>query len=266
LLCSCLVCLLGTMSHYYPRSDPTPIGPTAMPSPPPFASPSPMHCTTPAARDSNLGSGNHDMSRLSTLAYPNDAPIHGLADIPLRLLPTDIGCGTLAPRSRQDTATHSARDPNLDSANHDMSILSALAYLNDSPIHGLTDIPPSTPTSNGCWVWHPRSSHSPRHGNTHWLLATQTSTVAGNHDMSRLSTPAYLTDAPIHGLTDKLLAYFQRVLGGALALAPRTGRHTTPQLWPHKRPHGHQTAYMHLLSMLVALRTSTWQLLPFVQP
>jgi hypothetical protein len=34
------------------------------------------------------------MSRLSTLAYSNDAPIHGLTDIPSRLLPTDIGCGT----------------------------------------------------------------------------------------------------------------------------------------------------------------------------
>jgi hypothetical protein len=61
------------------------------------------------ARDSNLGGGNHGMSRLSALAYPNDAPIHGLADIPLRLLSTDIGCGTLAPRSRPHTATHTAR-------------------------------------------------------------------------------------------------------------------------------------------------------------
>jgi hypothetical protein len=32
-------------------------------------------CTaTPAARDSNLDSGNHDMSRLSALAYPNARP------------------------------------------------------------------------------------------------------------------------------------------------------------------------------------------------
>jgi hypothetical protein len=42
---------------------------------------------------------------------------------------------------RQDTATHTARDSNLDSGNHDMSRLSTLAYLNDAPIHGLTDIP-----------------------------------------------------------------------------------------------------------------------------
>jgi hypothetical protein len=48
---------------------------------------------------------------------------------------------------------------------------------------------------------------------------------------------------------------------------PRTqNRHTTPQLWPHKRPHGHQTTYMHILSMIVGLRTSTWPLIPFVQP
>jgi hypothetical protein len=70
----------------------------------------------------NLDSGNHDMSRLSALAYPNDSPVHGLTDIPLRLLSTDIGCGTLAPRSRRGTAIHTARDSNLDSGNHDMSL------------------------------------------------------------------------------------------------------------------------------------------------
>ena len=103
---------------------------------------------------------------------------------------------------RQDTATHTARDSNLGSGNHDMSRLSTLAYLNDAPIHGLTDIPlRPLPTDIG-WCPGPRTQN----------------------------------------------------------------RHTTPQLWPHKRPHGHQTTYMHLLSMLVGLRTSTWPLLPFVQP
>jgi hypothetical protein len=46
-----------------------------------------------------------------------------------------IGCGTLAPRSRRGTATHTARDSNPDSGNHDMSRLSTLAYPNDAPIH-----------------------------------------------------------------------------------------------------------------------------------
>jgi hypothetical protein len=32
------------------------------------------------AIQTSFGSGNHDMSRLSALAYPNDAPIHGLTD------------------------------------------------------------------------------------------------------------------------------------------------------------------------------------------
>ena len=41
--------------------------------------------------------------------------------------------------AERDTATHAARDSNLDSGNHDMSRLSTLAYLNDAPIHGLTD-------------------------------------------------------------------------------------------------------------------------------
>jgi hypothetical protein len=63
---------------------------------------------THATRDSNLGSGNHDhdMSRLSAFACPNDAPIHGLADKPSRLLPTDIGCGALAPRSQTRHTQH----------------------------------------------------------------------------------------------------------------------------------------------------------------
>jgi hypothetical protein len=74
-------------------------------------------------------------------SYPNDAPIHGLTDIPPRLLSTGIGCGTLTPRSRHGTATHAARDSNLGSGNHDISRLSTPAYPNDAPIHGLTDIP-----------------------------------------------------------------------------------------------------------------------------
>jgi hypothetical protein len=68
----------------------------------------PLCCVAVAvapARPSLL-SGNHDMARLPTPTYPNDSPIHGLTDIPLRLLPTDIGCGTLAPRSQ--TTLHTA--------------------------------------------------------------------------------------------------------------------------------------------------------------
>jgi len=115
------------------------------------------------------------MSRLSTLAYLNDSPIHGLTDIPLRLLLTDIGCGALDPRSRQDTATHTARDSNLDSGNHDMSRLSALAYLNDSPIHGLTDIPLAY--FQRILGVAPSIRDTLAETRQHALLATQTSTV-----------------------------------------------------------------------------------------
>jgi hypothetical protein len=120
--------------------------------------------STHTARDSKLGSGNHDMSRLATSAYPNDTPVvHSPTDGPLRLLSTDIGCGTFAPRSRQDTATHTARDSKLGSGNHDMPRLPALAYPNGAPIHSPTDEP-----LNGYWVWHLRPSPlSTRHGNTH---------------------------------------------------------------------------------------------------
>jgi hypothetical protein len=45
-----------------------------------------------------------------------------------------------------------------------MSRLSARAYPNDAPIHGLTAHRyTSTPALNGYWVWNPRPSLSPRH-------------------------------------------------------------------------------------------------------
>jgi uncharacterized protein YbdZ (MbtH family) len=75
------------------------------------------------------------MSRLSTPAYPNDAPIHGLADRPLRLLPTGIGCGTPAPCSQQDTATPTARDSSPGSGNQGMFRPSALAYPTERCAH-----------------------------------------------------------------------------------------------------------------------------------
>jgi hypothetical protein len=52
----------------------------------------------PGARDPNLDSGNHDISRLSAFAYLGDAPIQPgpYRHTPGLLLPTDIGCGALA--------------------------------------------------------------------------------------------------------------------------------------------------------------------------
>jgi hypothetical protein len=152
---------------HYPRSDPTPIGPTAMPSPPPFASRPHPYTATPAARDSNLDSGNHDMSRLSTPAYPNDAPNHGLADIPLAYSQRILG---VAPSplalARQDTATHTASNPNNDSGTHDMSRLSKLSCPNDAPIHGLAEQPLRLLlTGIGCGTLAPRSQQT-RHSHT----------------------------------------------------------------------------------------------------
>jgi hypothetical protein len=66
----------------------------------------------------------------------------------------------------------------------------------------------SAPAINGYWVWRPRPSLSPRHGNTR--CSRLKPRQFGNHDM------------PIHGLTDIPLAYCQRVLGvvhSPLALA-----------------------------------------------
>jgi hypothetical protein len=111
----------------------------------------------------------------------------------------------------------------------------------------------------------PSALPSPRHRVTpqHLLLATQTSAVATTTSLARLSVFAYPDDAPICSSPN---GYWVRC---PRALAPRSAvpdqAHTTPRPWLHKRPrpHGHQTTYMHLLSMSVGLHISTWPPLPF---
>jgi hypothetical protein len=90
-----------------PRSDPTPINPTAMPSPPPFASLSPMHCNT---RCSRLKPRQWQLRHVLTIctripercAHPRP---HRYAS---SLLPTDIGCGT-SPLALDKTRQHTLR-------------------------------------------------------------------------------------------------------------------------------------------------------------
>jgi hypothetical protein len=105
--------------------------------------PTQTHTATPTARDPNLGSGNHDMSRLPTPAYPGGTSTHCLADArpahSQRIL--DAAPPSLAPRPRPATPT--ARDPNLGSGNHDISRLPTPAYPGSTPIHGLTDRRPA---------------------------------------------------------------------------------------------------------------------------
>jgi hypothetical protein len=170
----------------------------------------------------------------------------------------------LAPRPH--TATPAARDSNLGSDNHDMSRLPTPAYPNDAPIYGLTDIYTSAPALNGYWVCRPRPSLSPRHGNTHcsrlkprqWQPRPVWGGYLHSHTRAtRPSTPALPINLYAYPLPTDI----------GWCPGPRTqNRHTTQQLWPQKRPHGHQTTYMHLLSVLVGPRTSTWPLPPFVQP
>jgi hypothetical protein len=118
-------------------------------------------------------------------ARTNDAPIHGLTDKPLCLLSTGIGCGVLAPRSRQDTATHTARDSNLGSGNHDMSRLPTPTYPNDAPIHGhgLTDKPLCLlSTDIGC------SSNSDMENLAHFLGFANSQ---GVHERRKLLQPGF---------------------------------------------------------------------------
>jgi hypothetical protein len=73
----CLVCLLCTI--HYAALPPGPIRPPLAPRPchhrlhSPRPRPRRPGTSTPSARDPNLGSGNHDMSRLPTSSYLNDA-------------------------------------------------------------------------------------------------------------------------------------------------------------------------------------------------
>jgi hypothetical protein len=116
-----------------------------MSSPPPFASP----CRTHALQHTLLATQttvevtttcldylrSHTRAMRPSTASPIDA-LHACSQL-------HIGCGALAPRSQTTHGnTRCSQDSNLGSGNHDMSWLSAVAYTNDAPIHGLTDRPP----------------------------------------------------------------------------------------------------------------------------
>jgi hypothetical protein len=101
-LCSCLVCLLGTMPHQPRARDPLPVGPTSMPSPPSFASPSPRHKqhNTHCSRFKPQQWQPRHVRAICVciserFAYPRPA---------LRTYvwstPSGYGCATLAPRSQ----------------------------------------------------------------------------------------------------------------------------------------------------------------------
>jgi hypothetical protein len=68
------------------------------------------------------------MSRLSALAYLNDAPIrHSLTNIPLAYFQRVLGVAPSAlalAETLPHIATRATRNSNLDSGNHDMSRLS----------------------------------------------------------------------------------------------------------------------------------------------
>jgi hypothetical protein len=131
-----------------------------------------------------------------------------------------------SPRPRPGTATHTTRDPNLGSGNHDMSRLSTFAYLNDAPSQGLADI---------------RLAYSQRvlgvapsplalaQAPQHTLLATQTSAVVTTTCLDYLHLHAR-TMRPSTALPTYLYAASQRMLGvvpSPLARRPDTHNTTT---------------------------------------
>jgi hypothetical protein len=108
------------------------------------------------------------MSRLSEFSCPSDAPIHGLADRPPRLLLTDIGCGTLASRSQtRHTQHHNFGYTNTLTAEKLRTCISWLLSPDGAHLHAHR--PLRCTTSNGYWVWHPAPRSQTTHGNTHCL-------------------------------------------------------------------------------------------------
>jgi hypothetical protein len=143
-----------------------------------------------------------------------------------------IGYETLAPRSRQDTpATNTARDPNLGSANHDMSRLSALAYPNDAPIHGLTDI--RLAYSQRILGVTPPPLALGAQALQHTLLATQTSAVATTTCLDYLNFHAQTMRPSTDPRPCRQTS--TPALNGYWVWCPRPSltdqTHTTPQLW-----------------------------------
>jgi hypothetical protein len=66
-----------------PRSDPTPIGPTAITASIRLALTQALQHPLLATQTSTVATTTCHMSRLSALEYRDDAPIHGLTDIRL---------------------------------------------------------------------------------------------------------------------------------------------------------------------------------------
>jgi hypothetical protein len=149
------------------------------------------------------------MSRLSAFACPNDAPIHSLADIPLRRLPADVGCGTLAPRSQtRYTQHHNLGYTNASTADKLRTCISWRLLSDGAHLH--MPIAPSGAlllTGIGCGTL----PVAPR-PHTATPTACDSNLDSGNHDMSRLSTFVYLDDTPIYALPTCLCACSERVL------------------------------------------------------
>jgi hypothetical protein len=177
------------------------------------------------------------MSILSEFPCPNDAPIHGLAGKPLRLLLTDIGCGTPAPRSQ---TRHTHTTPHTTSAL--LTPPRRKSYVPASPgdyrqmEHTCMPIAPSGSlllTDIGCGTL----PLAPR-PHTATPTACDSNLGSDNHDMSRLSTFSYLNGAPIHALLTYPYACSQRVLGVVPCPSLPYQTHITPQLRLNLRSHG----------------------------
>jgi hypothetical protein len=103
------------------------------------------HAITASIRLALTHALQHRLLATQTPAVVTTTCLDGLTDIPLRLLPTDIGCGTLAPRSRQDTATHRCSRPKPRQA---VATTTCLDYLHS---HTRT-MRPSTATASPTYV------------------------------------------------------------------------------------------------------------------
>jgi hypothetical protein len=199
-----------SIAHYAPALPPPgpirpPLAPhTAMTSPPPFASPSPIHCNTHCPRQ-RPGSGNHDMSRLSTSRYPTKQQCaHPRPCLPTYAWPTPANEHWVW-HPRPSLPDHTRQHPLPAIQTSAVATTTCLDYLRldtqamRPPIHGLADI--RLPCSQRILGVAPpaRAPRPDTHDTT--TLATQTPPLPANYLHvtpfdARRSTRIHLAVAP----------------------------------------------------------------------
>jgi hypothetical protein len=176
---------------------------------------------------------SHDMPRLSEFACPNDAPIHGLADKPLRLLLTDIGCGALASRSQTTRHTHNTTTSAIPTPSRRKTTY--MAGLGNNPVQVFRTCRDLHWDFLRLWTGFELSSS--------WIKVPC-------YGLNRNRNYIFIPERCTHPrAADIPLRLSQRVLGVVPCPSLPDQTHTTPQLRLNWRSHGQNTICVQLLSI-----------------